>query len=205
MQESWILEKQLDLISNRSTLWTIYGIRSLSKTRCNFLFIRFSLLTGLCDVLVLFEIFWNIKEFCYDALLIWFAPAQYTWNATQSMIHPIGEAQFGWTWITWSSLLSTTTLKVNKGLSNWILLAWIFLLFSGAWWKWFLAPLLQLMGHIKWGPKQSMMTWGAIWLGISNSYPSNASMRIWDTLKLVFECNHNHLSSTWQKYHSELR
>ncbi|XP_019106001.1 mannosyl-oligosaccharide glucosidase GCS1 isoform X2 [Beta vulgaris subsp. vulgaris] len=30
--ESWILEKQLDLISNRSTLWTIYGIRSLSKT-----------------------------------------------------------------------------------------------------------------------------------------------------------------------------
>ncbi|RVW24459.1 Mannosyl-oligosaccharide glucosidase GCS1 [Vitis vinifera] len=30
--ESWILEKQLDLISNRSTLWTDYGLRSLSKT-----------------------------------------------------------------------------------------------------------------------------------------------------------------------------
>lgn len=30
--ESWILGKQLDLISNRSTLWTNYGIRSLSKT-----------------------------------------------------------------------------------------------------------------------------------------------------------------------------
>lgn len=30
--ESWILEKQLELISNRSTLWTDYGLRSLSKT-----------------------------------------------------------------------------------------------------------------------------------------------------------------------------
>ncbi|KAJ3678273.1 hypothetical protein LUZ60_002076 [Juncus effusus] len=30
--ESWILEKQLDLISNRSILWTDYGLRSLSKT-----------------------------------------------------------------------------------------------------------------------------------------------------------------------------
>ncbi|XVF43737.1 hypothetical protein PTKIN_Ptkin02bG0064500 [Pterospermum kingtungense] len=30
--ESWILEKQLDLISNRSILWTNYGLRSLSKT-----------------------------------------------------------------------------------------------------------------------------------------------------------------------------
>ncbi|XP_010248964.1 PREDICTED: mannosyl-oligosaccharide glucosidase GCS1 [Nelumbo nucifera] len=30
--ESWILGKQLDLISNRSTLWTDYGLRSLSKT-----------------------------------------------------------------------------------------------------------------------------------------------------------------------------
>ncbi|KAK8959519.1 Mannosyl-oligosaccharide glucosidase GCS1 [Platanthera guangdongensis] len=30
--ESWILEKQLELISNRSTLWTDFGIRSLSKT-----------------------------------------------------------------------------------------------------------------------------------------------------------------------------
>ncbi|XP_043704692.1 mannosyl-oligosaccharide glucosidase GCS1 [Telopea speciosissima] len=30
--ESWILEKQLDLISNRSTLWTDYGLRSLAKT-----------------------------------------------------------------------------------------------------------------------------------------------------------------------------
>ncbi|GMH20779.1 hypothetical protein Nepgr_022621 [Nepenthes gracilis] len=30
--ESWILEKQLDLISNQSTLWTSYGIRSLAKT-----------------------------------------------------------------------------------------------------------------------------------------------------------------------------
>ncbi|CDP19898.1 unnamed protein product [Coffea canephora] len=29
---SWILEKQLDLISNRSTLWTNFGLRSLSKT-----------------------------------------------------------------------------------------------------------------------------------------------------------------------------
>ncbi|KAG1370093.1 hypothetical protein COCNU_15G004590 [Cocos nucifera] len=29
---SWILEKQLELISNRSTLWTDYGLRSLSKT-----------------------------------------------------------------------------------------------------------------------------------------------------------------------------
>ncbi|KAL2903641.1 Mannosyl-oligosaccharide glucosidase GCS1 [Bienertia sinuspersici] len=29
---SWILGKQLDLISNSSTLWTNYGIRSLSKT-----------------------------------------------------------------------------------------------------------------------------------------------------------------------------
>ncbi|KAF5746454.1 mannosyl-oligosaccharide glucosidase GCS1 [Tripterygium wilfordii] len=30
--ESWILEKQLDLISNRSILWTDYGLRSLAKT-----------------------------------------------------------------------------------------------------------------------------------------------------------------------------
>ncbi|XP_057543568.1 mannosyl-oligosaccharide glucosidase GCS1-like [Amaranthus tricolor] len=30
--ESWILGRQLELISNRSTLWTNYGIRSLSKT-----------------------------------------------------------------------------------------------------------------------------------------------------------------------------
>ncbi|KAI3467687.1 hypothetical protein Pfo_024350 [Paulownia fortunei] len=30
--ESWILEKQLDLISNTSTLWTNYGLRSLAKT-----------------------------------------------------------------------------------------------------------------------------------------------------------------------------
>ncbi|XP_021746583.1 mannosyl-oligosaccharide glucosidase GCS1-like [Chenopodium quinoa] len=30
--ESWILGKQLDLISNRSLLWTNYGIRSLSKS-----------------------------------------------------------------------------------------------------------------------------------------------------------------------------
>ncbi|XP_022151803.1 mannosyl-oligosaccharide glucosidase GCS1-like [Momordica charantia] len=30
--ESWILGKQLDLISNRSVFWTNYGLRSLSKT-----------------------------------------------------------------------------------------------------------------------------------------------------------------------------
>lgn len=30
--ESWILEKQLDLISNKSILWTDYGLRSLAKT-----------------------------------------------------------------------------------------------------------------------------------------------------------------------------
>ncbi|XP_073129902.1 mannosyl-oligosaccharide glucosidase GCS1 [Henckelia pumila] len=30
--ESWILEKQLDLISNKSILWTNYGLRSLAKT-----------------------------------------------------------------------------------------------------------------------------------------------------------------------------
>ncbi|KEH20572.1 mannosyl-oligosaccharide glucosidase [Medicago truncatula] len=30
---SWILEKQLELISNRSLLWTDYGLRSLAKTR----------------------------------------------------------------------------------------------------------------------------------------------------------------------------
>ncbi|XP_012851159.1 PREDICTED: mannosyl-oligosaccharide glucosidase GCS1-like [Erythranthe guttata] len=30
--ESWILEKQLDLISNTSTLWTKYGLRSLART-----------------------------------------------------------------------------------------------------------------------------------------------------------------------------
>ncbi|KAF5754140.1 putative mannosyl-oligosaccharide glucosidase [Helianthus annuus] len=30
--KSWILEKQLDIISNTSTLWTNYGLRSLSKT-----------------------------------------------------------------------------------------------------------------------------------------------------------------------------
>ncbi|VFQ71484.1 unnamed protein product [Cuscuta campestris] len=29
---SWILEKQLDLISNKSTLWTDFGLRSLAKT-----------------------------------------------------------------------------------------------------------------------------------------------------------------------------
>jgi hypothetical protein len=33
-QGSWILEKQLDLISNQSILWTDYGLRSLAKTRC---------------------------------------------------------------------------------------------------------------------------------------------------------------------------
>ncbi|EOX99909.1 Glucosidase 1 isoform 2 [Theobroma cacao] len=31
-KESWILEKQLDLISNQSILWTNYGLRSLAKT-----------------------------------------------------------------------------------------------------------------------------------------------------------------------------
>ncbi|WCJ38747.1 Mannosyl-oligosaccharide glucosidase GCS1 [Euphorbia peplus] len=30
--DSWILEKQLDLISNSSVLWTDYGLRSLAKT-----------------------------------------------------------------------------------------------------------------------------------------------------------------------------
>ncbi|VAH68854.1 unnamed protein product [Triticum turgidum subsp. durum] len=30
--ESWVLEKQLDIISDRSILWTDYGIRSLSRT-----------------------------------------------------------------------------------------------------------------------------------------------------------------------------
>ncbi|KAH9772658.1 Mannosyl-oligosaccharide glucosidase GCS1 [Citrus sinensis] len=30
--DSWILDKQLDLISNRSILWTDYGLRSLAKT-----------------------------------------------------------------------------------------------------------------------------------------------------------------------------
>ncbi|KAK1259540.1 Mannosyl-oligosaccharide glucosidase GCS1 [Acorus gramineus] len=30
--DSWILEKQLEIISNRSLLWTDYGLRSLSKT-----------------------------------------------------------------------------------------------------------------------------------------------------------------------------
>jgi mannosyl-oligosaccharide glucosidase len=30
--ESWVLEKQLDLISNSSILWTNYGLRSLSRT-----------------------------------------------------------------------------------------------------------------------------------------------------------------------------
>ncbi|GMI70826.1 glucosidase 1, KNOPF [Hibiscus trionum] len=30
--ESWILEKQLELISNRSVLWTNYGLRSLAKS-----------------------------------------------------------------------------------------------------------------------------------------------------------------------------
>ncbi|KAL6188201.1 hypothetical protein ACLB2K_039594 [Fragaria x ananassa] len=30
--DSWILEKQLDLISNRSILWTDFGLRSLAKT-----------------------------------------------------------------------------------------------------------------------------------------------------------------------------
>lgn len=33
IQESWILEKQLDLISNTSILWTKFGLRSLAKTR----------------------------------------------------------------------------------------------------------------------------------------------------------------------------
>lgn len=30
--DSWILEKQLDLISNKSVLWTDYGLRSLART-----------------------------------------------------------------------------------------------------------------------------------------------------------------------------
>ncbi|KAM7487154.1 hypothetical protein LguiB_024638 [Lonicera macranthoides] len=30
--QSWIIEKQLDIISNRSTLWTDFGIRSLART-----------------------------------------------------------------------------------------------------------------------------------------------------------------------------
>ncbi|KVH95684.1 Glycoside hydrolase, family 63 [Cynara cardunculus var. scolymus] len=33
IDKSWILEKQLDIISNTSILWTNYGLRSLSKTR----------------------------------------------------------------------------------------------------------------------------------------------------------------------------
>lgn len=36
MQDSWILEKQLDLISNSTIFWTDYGLRSLSKTRWMF-------------------------------------------------------------------------------------------------------------------------------------------------------------------------
>ncbi|PRQ19359.1 putative glycosidase [Rosa chinensis] len=31
--DSWILEKQLDLISNRTILWTNFGLRSLARTR----------------------------------------------------------------------------------------------------------------------------------------------------------------------------
>ncbi|WP_177314019.1 hypothetical protein, partial [Plesiomonas shigelloides] len=34
MQDSTILESQLDLISNKSILWTEYGLRSLSRSRC---------------------------------------------------------------------------------------------------------------------------------------------------------------------------
>ncbi|CAK9183494.1 unnamed protein product [Ilex paraguariensis] len=30
--DSWILEKQLELIANRSMLWTDFGLRSLAKT-----------------------------------------------------------------------------------------------------------------------------------------------------------------------------
>ncbi|XP_040368208.1 alpha-glucosidase 2 isoform X2 [Rosa chinensis] len=30
--DSWILEKQLDLISNRTILWTNFGLRSLART-----------------------------------------------------------------------------------------------------------------------------------------------------------------------------
>lgn len=33
VQDSWILGKQLDLISNSTVFWTDYGLRSLSKTR----------------------------------------------------------------------------------------------------------------------------------------------------------------------------
>lgn len=48
---------------------------------------------------------------------ILYAAAHYTWNATQSTTHHIGEVLFGWTWITWFFQHSTITLKVELGIS----------------------------------------------------------------------------------------
>lgn len=59
IQASWILEKQLDLISNRSVLWTDYGLRSLAKTR-SIIYVLFMILIP--DTLLIndhiFYLFW---------------------------------------------------------------------------------------------------------------------------------------------------
>lgn len=99
MQDSWILEKQLDLIANSTVFWTDYGLRSLSKTRWMF-YLFCSPFTSR---------YWNIS-----VTLILYATVPCTWSATQSMTHLTGEAQFGWTWITWFYLHSTTIPKVSS-------------------------------------------------------------------------------------------
>lgn len=67
-KKSWILGKQLELISNRTTLWTEYGLRSLSKTRYKKRLSSIVYPSYLCSVLLIVE-WWTFKShFCRSSI-----------------------------------------------------------------------------------------------------------------------------------------
>lgn len=97
IKASPILEKQLDLISNRSILWSDYGLVSLAKTRWAH--------KNNHNQFRIFEFLYDKKEHCFGAV-------RCIWNVTLSMMHHTGEVLYGWTWTTWFFHLCTITLQV---------------------------------------------------------------------------------------------